>query len=77
MTDNVRSTDGHRNLNCLVVRYPDVNGRTAARFVKDCSLAAGQVLPSPFSDTGKIVVAIFSYANPTPTTRRSSSSVWT
>lgn len=35
MTDNVGSTDGHRKLNYLVVRYLDVYGRTAERFVKD------------------------------------------
>lgn len=63
MTDNVRSTDSHRKLNYLVVRYPNVYGRTAERFIKDFSLAAVQVLPSPLSGTGKIVEAIFSYVN--------------
>ena len=63
LTDNAGSTDDHRALNYLAMRYPGVYTKTAEQFARDFSLAAVEVLPSPLSGTRKIVDAIFSYTN--------------
>jgi hypothetical protein len=63
LTDNAGSTDEHRALNYLAMRYPGIYAKTAEQFARDFSLAAVDVLPSPLSGTRKIVDAIFSYTN--------------
>ena len=63
LTDNAGSTDDHRALNYLAMRYPGIYGKTAEQFARDFSLAAVEVLPSPLSGTRKIVDVIFCYTN--------------
>jgi hypothetical protein len=63
MTDNAGSTDEHRALNYLAVRYPAIYARAAQFFAEGSSLSAVDVRPSPLSGTRKIVDVIFSYTN--------------
>jgi hypothetical protein len=63
LTDNAGSTDDHRALNYLAMRYPAIYAKTAEQFARDFSLTAVDVLPSPLSGTRKIVDTIFSYTN--------------
>jgi cyclic patellamide precursor peptide PatG len=63
LTDNAGSTDDHRALNYLAMRYPGIYAKTAEQFARDFSLAAVDVLTSPLSGTRKIVDAILSYTN--------------
>ena len=63
LTDNAGSTDEHRALNYLVVRYPAVYETVADAFGRDSSLSAVDVQPSPLSGTRKIVDVIFSFTN--------------
>jgi len=63
LTDNAGSTDDHRALNYLAMRYPGIYAKTAEQFARDFSLAAVEVLPSPLSGTRKIVDAVLSYTN--------------
>jgi PatG C-terminal len=65
MTDNAGSTDEHRALNYLAVRYPAIYVRTAEAFASNESLAALDVRPSSLSGTRKILDIIFSYVNRT------------
>ncbi len=63
MTDNAGSTDEHRVLNYLVMRYPAIYAKTVEEFAKDFSLTGVEVRPSPLSSTRNIVDVIFSYTN--------------
>lgn len=63
MTDNAGSTDGHRALNYLAVRYPAVYQTVADAFGRDSSLSAVDVQSSPLSGTRNVVDAIFSFTN--------------
>ncbi|MEK6285035.1 MAG: hypothetical protein AABO57_04775 [Acidobacteriota bacterium] len=63
LADNAGSTDEHRALNYLVVRYPAVYNTVADAFGRDSSLTAVDVLPSPLSVTRKVVDVIFSFTN--------------
>jgi hypothetical protein len=63
MTDNAGSTDEHRALNYLAVRYPAVYETVADAFGRDSSLTAVDVQPSPLSGTRNIVDVIFSFTN--------------
>jgi len=63
LTDNAGTTDEHRALNYLAMRYPAIYGKAAEEFAKDFSLTGVEVRPSPLSSTRKIVDVIFSYTN--------------
>jgi hypothetical protein len=61
--DNAGSTDEHRALNYLAVRYPAVYATVADAFGRNCSLSAVEVQQSPLSSTRNIVDVIFSFTN--------------
>lgn len=63
MTDNAGTTDEHRALNYLAVRYPAIYAKAADAFAANASLTAVDVRISPLSGTRKIVDVIFSYTN--------------
>ncbi len=63
MADNAGSTDEHRALNYLAVRYPAVYYTIADAFERDLWLTAVDVQPSPLSGTRNIVDVIFSLTN--------------
>jgi len=63
LTDNAGTTDEHRALNYLAVRYPAIYATAAEEFAKDHSLTAVDVRRSPLSTTRSIVEVIFSYTN--------------
>jgi PatG C-terminal len=61
MTDNAGSTDDHRALNYLAMRYPSIYTKTTEAFARDFSLSGVEVRPSPLSGTRRVVDCIFSY----------------
>jgi hypothetical protein len=63
LTDNAGSTNAHRALNYLAVRYPNIYIKTAEEFARDFALTGVEVRPSSLSGARKIVDAIFSYTN--------------
>ena len=63
LADNAGSTDEHRALNYLVVRYPAVYQTVADAFGRDSSLSAVEVQSSPLSGTRNVVDVIFSLTN--------------
>lgn len=63
LADNAGSTNAHRALNYLAVRYPAVYNTVADAFERDASLTAVDVQPSPLSGTRDIVDVIFSFTN--------------
>jgi len=63
LADNAGSTDEHRALNYLSVRYPAVYSTVADAFERDLSLTSVDVQPSPLSGTRNVVDAIFSFTN--------------
>jgi hypothetical protein len=63
LADNAGSTDEHRALNYLAVRYPAVYETVADAFERDSSLTSVDVQPSSLSATRNIVDVIFSFTN--------------
>ncbi|MDQ2921313.1 MAG: hypothetical protein M3R52_06860 [Acidobacteriota bacterium] len=63
LADNAGSTDEHRALNYLAVRYPAVYNTVADAFGRNSSLTAVDVQSSPLSGTRKVVDVIFSFTN--------------
>lgn len=63
MADNAGSTDEHRALNYMAVRYPAVYYTVADAFERDSWLTAVDVQPSSLSGTRNIVDVIFSFTN--------------
>jgi PatG Domain len=63
LTDNAGTTDDHRALNYLAMRYPTIYARAAEKFALDFSLSGVEVRPSPLSGTRNIVDVIFAYTN--------------
>ena len=63
LTDNAGTTDDHRALNYLAMRYPAIYTRAAEKFALDFSLSGVEVRPSPLSGTRNIVDVIFAYTN--------------
>jgi PatG C-terminal len=63
LADNAGSTDEHRALNYLAVRYPEVYNKVAQAFEEESSLTAVDVQPSALSGTRKVVDVIFSFTN--------------
>jgi PatG Domain len=63
MTDNAGSTDDHRALNYLAMRYPSIYTKTTEAFARDFSLSGVEVRSSPLSGARRVVDCIFSYTN--------------
>jgi len=63
LTDNGGSTDEHRALNYLAMRYPGIYAKAAEEFGRDFSLTGVDVRPSPLSGTRRMMDAVFSYTN--------------
>lgn len=61
--DNAGSTDDHRALNYLAVRYPAIYATAADAFARNSSLTALEVQPSPLSSTRNVVDVILSFTN--------------
>jgi hypothetical protein len=61
--DNAGSTDDHRALNYLAVRYPAIYATAADAFGRNASLTAVNVQPSPLSSTRNVVDVIFSFTH--------------
>jgi PatG C-terminal len=65
LTDNAGTTDEHRALNYLVMRYPAIYARAAEQFAQAFSLTGVDVRPSPLSSNRKMVDVIFTYTDRT------------
>jgi hypothetical protein len=65
LTDNAGTTDDHRALNYLAVRYPAIYSAVAEAHGRNLSLTAVDVRPSPLSGVRKIVEVIFSFTHRT------------
>jgi hypothetical protein len=63
MTDNTGSSNEHRALNYLAVRYPAIYAKVAEYFDKNHSLSAINVRRSQLSGTRQLVDVIFSFTN--------------
>lgn len=63
MTDNAGTTDEHRALNYLAVRYDAIYARTAAAFSENAALSAVDVRPSLLGGVRRVVDVIFSYTS--------------
>jgi len=63
MADNAGSSDEHRALNYLVVRYPGIYAAAAEAFSRNCSLTSVEARPSAIGGTHKIVDVIFSFTS--------------
>jgi hypothetical protein len=63
MADNAGSTDEHRALNYLAVRYPGIYATTAEAFGRNAALAAVEVRPSRLGGVRKLADVIFSYTH--------------
>lgn len=63
LADNFGSTDEHRALNYLAVRYSGIYANTAEMFLNDNSLSRVEVVLSRLSLTRKVVDVIFSYTD--------------
>ncbi len=63
LTDNAGSTDEHRALNYLAVRYQAIYARAAEEFARNSSLTGVDVQDSPLSGVRNVLDVIFSYTN--------------
>ena len=63
LIDNVGSTDEHRAINYLSVRYDAIYANVAEMYEQNFSLTSVEVRPSRLSGTRKIVDVIFVYRN--------------
>jgi len=63
MGDNAGSTDEHRALNYLAMRYPAIYALAADQFARSASLTGVSVRPSALSSARNIQEVIFSYTN--------------
>ena len=65
MTDNAGSTDDHRVLNYLAVRYHGIYATAADCYSRNFSLTGVEVQPSALSGTRKIMEVVFTFSNRT------------
>ena len=63
MTDNAGSTNEHRALNYLAMRYPAIYAKAAEHFAGSCSLSGVEAHVSMLSGTRKLVDVVFSFTN--------------
>jgi hypothetical protein len=65
MADNAGSTDEHRALNYLALRYSAIYAATALAFAQNASLTSVETRASPLSGTRRVCDVIFTYTNRT------------
>jgi len=65
MADNAGSTDEHRALNYLALRYSGIYTQAAVAFAQNSSLTAVETRTSPLSGTRRIIEVIFTYTSRT------------
>ena len=63
MADNTGSTDKHRALNYLSVRYLAIYSTAAEKLENSFSLTSAEAIPSRLSDSRKIISVVFSFTN--------------
>jgi hypothetical protein len=63
MADNAGSTDEHRTLNYLAVRYPAIYVKAAQEFANNASLSSVSVRPSELGGNRHVTQAIFAFTN--------------
>jgi hypothetical protein len=63
IADNAGSTDEHRALNYLALRYQAIYAKAAEYFAQNSSLTGVDVQGSPLSGLRKVLDVIFSYTN--------------
>jgi PatG C-terminal len=63
IADNAGSSDEHRAVNYLAVRYPQIYAKTAEAFTAGQALTSIETLPSRLSGARKILQVVFSYTD--------------
>jgi hypothetical protein len=63
LTDNAGTTDEHRALNYLAVRYPAIYATATEANARDFSLTGVEVQPSRLSGVRKVADVVFSFTN--------------
>ena len=63
LADNAGTTDDHRALNYLAMRYPAIYAKTAEQHARDFALTAVETRPSPLSGTRRLVDVRVAYTN--------------
>ncbi len=63
LADNAGSTDEHRAVNYLAVRYPAIYALATEAYGRDSALTAVEARPSRLSATRKVVDIIFAFTN--------------
>ncbi|HEY9404210.1 MAG TPA: hypothetical protein VIQ24_16245 [Pyrinomonadaceae bacterium] len=63
LADNAGSTDEHRAVNYLAVRYPAIYALASEAYGRDSALTAVEARPSRLSATRKVVDIIFAFTN--------------
>jgi hypothetical protein len=63
IADNAGTSDEHRALNYLTVRYPRIYAAVAEAFARSASLSSVDVRPSSLSGLRKVVEVIFSFTD--------------
>jgi hypothetical protein len=63
ITDNAGTTDDHRALNYLAVRYPAIYALVAEQYTRNGSLSNVEVRTSPLTGSRRVVDVIFSFTN--------------
>lgn len=63
MADNTGSSDGHRAINYLTVRYPAIYLKVVDAYTRSCSLSAVKANLSSLGGSRKIVDVVFSFVD--------------
>jgi len=63
IADNTGSTEKHRALNYLAVRYLAIYSTAAEKLEHNFSLTSAEAIPSRLSDSRKIISVVFSFTN--------------
>jgi hypothetical protein len=63
LADNIGSTDKHRALNYLSVRYPAIYSKAAEEQERDFSLTSVEAIFTRLSDSRKIISVVFIFTN--------------
>ena len=63
IADNTGSTEKHRALNYLAVRYLAIYSTAAEKLENSFSLTSAEAIPSRLSDSRKIISVVFSFTN--------------
>ncbi|MFE7379737.1 hypothetical protein ACFU9F_05125 [Streptomyces zhihengii] len=65
LTDNTGSTDRHRAVNYLALRYPRIYSAAAAQYAKNCALTGVDTSRSEVSRTRTLIDVVFTYTDRT------------